>query len=454
MKRLLCALLVLACAGPARAHFVWLLPSKDSEKPAVRVVFSDTLAPDDARLLKKIAHTKLYVRDAGGKVTPIALKASKEALEATLAGKGPHILLAACQYGVIARGKGEPFLLNYYAKAVRGHGASPGHVEAMKRTWEQSPLEIMVRDDKAACQVLWRGKPLAGADVVLLMPGNEVETKTDKDGLVKLLAPENGTASGYWGIRAGHIEKKAGALDGKKYTSVRHYATLSFWVSANKARAEGPAVKPVANAEATKLLADARAARANWKDFPGLTADLEVNVDGKVSKGKVEVSAKGGVTVTLDGEAKDWARRTLSSIVGHRLDNTTDLKTPCAFADTVTDHPLGRAIRVLNDEFHSSYRIRDRQVIVVNRQQGPVRFTIVVLENRVNEERQYLPAHYVVNTWDAKSGALKSSATHHQTWQRLGKFDLPATAMIVTASAGKMETRLLKLSNHRLREAR
>ncbi len=37
-----------------------------------------------------------------------------------------------------------------------------------------------------------------------------------------------------------------------------------------------------ADPEATKLLADARAARANWDHFPGFHADLEVNVDGKV----------------------------------------------------------------------------------------------------------------------------------------------------------------------------
>ena len=39
---------------------------------------------------------------------------------------------------------------------------------------------------------------------------------------------------------------------------------------------------------ATKLLADARAARAQWEKFPGFTADIEINFDGKISQGKVE----------------------------------------------------------------------------------------------------------------------------------------------------------------------
>ena len=79
-----------------------------------------------------------------------------------------------------------------------------------------------------------------------------------------------------------------------------------------------------------------------------------------------------------------------------------------------------------------------------------VRFTIVVMENRLNEEQQYLPAHFVVNTWDVATGTLKSSETNHQTWQRVGSFDLPATVRTVTATAGKLETRTLTLSNHKL----
>jgi hypothetical protein len=213
-----------------------------------------------------------------------------------------------------------------------------------------------------------------------------------------------------------------------------------------------PAAKPAADAEATKLLADARAARANWDAFPGFTADVEVNVEGKVSRGTVEVSPKGPhVTLTVEGDAKDWARRQLESLVSHRLDDSTTLTTPCAFVDTVTDHPLGRAIRVLNDENHSSYRIRDRQVIEVNRQMGPIRFTISVLENRLNEEKKFLPVSYVVNTWKA-GGGLESSVSHHHTWERVGRYDLPRQVTMVTATPKGQETRTIRMQNWKLKE--
>lgn len=234
---------------------------------------------------------------------------------------------------------------------------------------------------------------------------------------------------------------------------MRHFACVLLLLAVGAAPAEAPKDAKNADPAATKLLAEARAARASWDNFPGFSADLEVNLDGKVVTGRVEVNPKGKVKLDPpEGEAHDWARRQLGSIVGHRMDGGASMETPCAFADDVAHHPLGRSIRVLNDEFHSSYRIRDRQILVVNRampDQG-VRFTITVLENRRNEEGHFLPVSFVVNTWNQKSGALESSQAHHQTWVRVGKLDLPQTLTIVTAKERTQEARSLKLSNHQL----
>ncbi len=145
-------------------------------------------------------------------------------------------------------------------------------------------------------------------------------------------------------------------------------------------------------------------------------------------------------------------RGALASMVGHRLDDG-GAPTACVFEDDNADHPLGRAIRVLDDAFHSSYRIRDRQVIVVNRDVPGARFTITVMENVVNKEGKFLPACFVVNTWDAKTNALASSEAHHQTWKRVGAFDLPESLTVAKATAEKQEARSLKLSEVRLTPA-
>lgn len=202
---------------------------------------------------------------------------------------------------------------------------------------------------------------------------------------------------------------------------------------------------------ATKLLAEARAARAAWHNFPGFTADLTVNRDGKAHKGKVEVSAQGKVEVTLEDSALQASvRREIASLVGHRLPVEYTKPTQCAFSDEVADHPLGRAITVLDDELHSSYRIRDKQIIEVNRAMKDVRFTITVLDNLVTREKQFLPSAYVVNTWDLKTKALVNSVAHHHTWTRQGAFDLPVTLLTVRATAGQLESQALTFTNVRL----
>lgn len=465
MRRLLTLCMLLALAVPARAHFIWLVPDADGKGHSAQLVFSDTLGPDEAVLISKVAQTKLFAR-AGlkGADVPVTMTPQKHSYRVTVkATEGPILIGGICQYGVLARGKSEPFLLMYYPKLLVKAGATPERGSWVSEGTERLPLEIVpVVGTKPQLRVLWRGKPAAGVEVSLVVPGHDdaVEAKTDAQGLVAIVAPK---ADGTYGVRAKHIEKKAGALNGKKYAEVRHYATLTFPIAkrlAPKTRRSTQSVsfieeekgKSAPDAAATKLLADARAARAVWRDFPGFRADLEVNDNGKLSKGKFEVNAKGKVVLRLDGAddaTRQWARRELLSLVAHRLPGGP-MDTPCAFADDVTHHPQGRLIRILNDELHSVYRIRDREIIEVHRRMKDVRFTISVLANVWNAEKNCLPACYVVNSWDLKKDALVSATAHHNTWQRIGSYDLPASLLVVDATPARLGSRRIVFTNVRL----
>lgn len=468
MRRSLLGLLLLCLAAlPARAHFLWLLPPDDG-KGAVRLVFSDTLAPDDADLLARVKHAKAFSVGADGKAAAVEFTQKDDALVLGAAGDGPRVFGASCRYGVVQRGDAPPFLLHYYAQTWTG--PRPRDVDRILGT-VAGRLDLVIvpgqKEAPPAVRVVYKGKPVAGAEVVLRVPGEKqpVTLETDAEGTFRLRRP---SGPGLYGIRARMIQKQEGEHDGKKYKEVRHYATLVFAHGppakdkpdreTEETDGDGPARKGAKeDPAASKLLADARAARANWENFPGFAAELEVNVDGKVTRGRVDVDAKGKVTLSgiTDPAVLRETQRHLSSIVGHRLDNSADLKTPCAFGDVFSqdaEHPLGRAVRVLNDEFHSSYRVRDRQIILVNRTMRDSRFTIAVMENRLNDEKQFLPASYVVNTWDLKTEALKSSQTFHQEWVRVGRYDLPSSVMVVTATGdGKLAARRLKLSDHKLK---
>jgi hypothetical protein len=466
MKRYLSALFVLAALTvPARAHFLWLVPDQAAAgKPiTVQAIFSDSLEPDTNVPVTKIGKTKLFIRDAAGKTTEGKWTEGKHAYTITAPDDKSRVVAGVCQYGVFQRGKEEPVLLNYYAKtlllAENGGPPSPADVETLLKGMDQIPLDISMSPKKPGIHVLWNGKPLAGAEVVIITApkGKDIKLKADEEGVIQpQRLTELGPDVNLVGLRIGHTEPKAGKLDGREYKAVRHYLTFvsPIYRAVKKTAKPSTVSAPIQSKEdaaASKLLAEARAARANWHNFPGFTADLTVNFDGKTHPGKLTVSGKGKVKVEVaDAEARDWARGQLASLVAHRLDDSASLDTPCAFLDDNAAHPLGRAIRVLNDELHSSYRIRDRQIIEVNRRMKDSRFTITVTENRLNQEKLFLPVSYVVNYWDVNSGALQKSQTHHDTWTRVGAFDLPATVLAVTATGGKLEARSLKLSGHRL----
>lgn len=457
-----CALLLLVLAAtPVRAHFLWIVPDKPGDiQTTVRVIFSESLEPEGPDVLDLTGRTDLFVCGRDGRPTPLKLEPNKQGGHVVnLDGKGPWEVAGVCRYGVVRRGREEPFLLLYYPKTYARLSAAEPLPHCQGEAEERLALDITLVDkDERTCVVRWHGKPLPGAEVAVVPLGETKAqtTKTDEQG--RFTIP--GNKPGIYGIRARHVEAREGEEGGKKYKEVRHYATLVVELAlAGSAAAppkgppKVPAVEAMGDPEATRLLAEARLARANWVGFRGFTADVAVNLDGRtVSRGRVEVKADGKVHLDLaDKESAAWARRELGSVVGHRLDSGANEATPCTFADDDEVHPLGRAVRVLNDEFHSSYRIRDRQIVVVNRampQQG-VRFTITVLENRRNEDGHFLPASFVVNTWDEKN-ALHSSEAHHQTWVRVGDFDLPQTILVVMAKEGKQEARSLKLSNHRL----
>jgi hypothetical protein len=98
----------------------------------------------------------------------------------------------------------------------------------------------------------------------------------------------------------------------------------------------------------------------------------------------------------------------------------------------------------------SSYRVKDHQIMVVNRRMGQRNMTITVLENDTNPEGHFLPHSYVVQYWDAASGRLLSAETIQERWQRIGSVDLPVLHSVTTASDAGLSTRVVRFSRLKL----
>lgn len=239
--------------------------------------------------------------------------------------------------------------------------------------------------------------------------------------------------------------------------STRGLIVIGLLLGSSGAWGEEPREDPAAS----KLLAQARAARAVWEQFPGFRANVEVNLEGQVSRGQVRVEPGGKVHLQgLEAQAQRWAQEQLTQLVGHRLPESKTALAACAFTDQNTDHPLGREVCVLGDPLHSRYRIREGQIRVVSRQLKGQQFTITVLKQLQNPKGKYLPASYVVDYWDLKTGHLVRSEAVHQTWVRVGGYDLPRATLVVSVGplsvpaaegpAPASTARLLLLTKHKL----
>jgi hypothetical protein len=92
---------------------------------------------------------------------------------------------------------------------------------------------------------------------------------------------------------------------------------------------------------------------------------------------------------------------------------------------------------------------------------------VSTLENRLNDDKLYLPVSYVSNQWTGKE--LSLSETYRLTWIRMGTFDLPKEIELVqavgrlwspggglefppTEAAIQQHSFTFKLSNHKLAE--
>jgi uncharacterized GH25 family protein len=215
-------------AAPARAHFIWIVPGAPAdEKLSARIVFGDNPKPGAAELIEKISKAAVYSRNLDLKTTELKTAKDKDALQITGLEKRPQVLGAVLTYGVFQKGDDDPALIYYYAKSYLGEDLQKPPPEKLLRPWDKLALEIVPVKQKNTIQVLWQGKPLAGAEVLLYVPGvnKPVEDVTDKDGLCEVVVPK---ANGVYGIRALYTDNTAGEHDNKKYAAVRHYATLTF----------------------------------------------------------------------------------------------------------------------------------------------------------------------------------------------------------------------------------
>jgi hypothetical protein len=459
-RRLSLAAIVAACVcgliGPgveARAHFLFIRidPMAEGGRWA-EVYFSDQAEAGDPKFVDKIASTQLWVQTASdpGQYRPLVVHKAVDRLRAALPSTGSLAVVGACEYGVLARPKQPPFLLRHYPKAIVGRPEELNRLTARS----ESPLEIQATIEGTTLRLvaLQEGRPIPAA-VFHAVDADLTEStfQAGPDGQAAWTPPDAGRYSVYTDVTT----RQAGSAGGKAYEEVRTFATLAFaW----------PLVRPATEAdpEAVALFEDALAGRAAWgDDFPGFAAHLTGTVDRRPFTGSLTVRDDGTVQVeTDDPVARPWLQDQLESIVMHRLASSRDdgsqekTRPVLRFADDQDDHPLGRLLTFVGGHFASSYRVKDHQITVVNRHMGRRNMTITVLDNARNPEGRFLPQSYLVQYWDATSGALDHVESVQERWQRFQSWDLPTTHTVTDASSTGFSVKSVTLSEHRLLEVK
>jgi N-acetylneuraminic acid mutarotase len=127
------------------------------------------------------------------------------------------VAFGSVEYGVLTKGGAKPYMLVYHPKAIVGPINGKPIVAG-------TPLELIPvpQGGRVAFQLVAAGKPVAGAEVSVLLPdGKKEKVMTGDDGRTTGFA-----GTGRFAAYAKHNEAKSGEKDDKKYEEVRHYATL------------------------------------------------------------------------------------------------------------------------------------------------------------------------------------------------------------------------------------
>jgi N-acetylneuraminic acid mutarotase len=204
---------------------------------------------------------------------------------------------------------------------------------------------------------------------------------------------------------------------------------------------------------ADQMMRRAHDGRSVWLVFPGFAADVAVANNGQSTKGTLTVAADGAIELALDQPSGfEWAQRTLSSVVNHRL-GEGEAVTGVEFADEDTNHPLGRLIKSKDPAEKSLWRAKGDMLTEVHRHGDASRMIISVAEVSRTADGKHLPRSYCVTTFDAQSGAIQSTRQLFNEWTKVGGYDLPTRLLAITSkSDGSRTAEEIVLTNHKLGE--
>jgi len=214
--------------------------------------------------------------------------------------------------------------------------------------------------------------------------------------------------------------------------------------------------------QARELLRRAYEKTSRWgKDFPGFSAELICNDQGKIVRGLVTVKSVREVEVSLPDETlQKWVQGQVAMMAIHRASRPFE-EADGRYILTLGDedsHPLGRLVYIHGDGMNSRYRIKEDRITQINRSMERIKFTINVEESFTTQDGKHLTTRYTVYYFSPQDGKLlqaESYADQHAMVSRQGQpqaapFYLPGQRRITYTENGETITRMLTFQGHKL----
>jgi hypothetical protein len=186
--------------------------------------------------------------------------------------------------------------------------------------------------------------------------------------------------------------------------------------------------------DANRVIENAMRAESAWLAFPGFVADLEVEWDGKVHHGRAVVAPGGRVFVEQVPAARgDWVAQRLGLAVHQRLPKDDLASNGWMFVDRNDDFmPTGQAICSVDAPFGPCHWIRDGRIHAIGSRAAQRRQLRTTVKTELNGDGKHLPTVEVFQSWKLPWMELETAETTIHTWQRVGRFDLPATLHFIS----------------------
>ncbi|MBA64145.1 MAG: hypothetical protein CMJ76_17445 [Planctomycetaceae bacterium] len=227
---------VLLATTNLHAHFPWLNMSSDGK--AV-YFFGEGLAEKNYKLPPTIGKAKVFLLDNNDKNVPVSMNnVSSDKFIGLVSEKNipaDSNLLSKVTYGLFGTSR-----LDYYTLYLGGQLPTDIKDSVLTKLKWDLQAGIIDTDSGIEVHVLWKGKPITGAEVHLYGADGEENGSAELDsrGVVKF--SDKQVVAGVNGIMLGHrVANDSGVFEEKEYESTSHYMTMTFHDPEHQANPSG-----------------------------------------------------------------------------------------------------------------------------------------------------------------------------------------------------------------------